>query len=155
MLESLVNQKGWIYICMDLNNPNECKLGMTKRKLYERITETGNPDYMIIKAYNVPPEEALALEKHLQREVNKYYFRKKHFITGKDSEWFLCSPAQAAAALEHDLAKCLCMQDEDGNPNLVSIIFKPYIGPENEFLLATRIRNEECYNNLINAVRNS
>lgn len=82
---------------MDIKKPDECKIGMTKRALYNRITETGNPDYIVVKEYKVPPEEAPALEKHLQRAIGTWYRRKKHFLTGKNSEWFLCSPAKAAA----------------------------------------------------------
>jgi len=136
---------------MDIKFPNECKLGMTTRPLYKRITETGNPDYMIIKAYNVPPEEAKALEKHLQREVGKWYGRKVHFITGKKSEWFLCSPAQAANAIEHDLAKCLCLQDKDGNPDLAEITFKPCL--DNWMLIFERINDKQHFYNLENAVK--
>jgi hypothetical protein len=152
-MDELYNLKGWIYICMNITNPNECKIGMTRRALFERIVETGNPDYRIVKAYKVPPEEALKLERHLQREVGKWYERKSHFITGKKSEWFLCSPAEAAQAMEHDLAKCLCLQDEDGNPKLDSIIFKPIFGLTADLVIAERIRDEQHYYNLMKAIR--
>lgn len=78
-MDEVVHQKGWIYICMDIKKPDECKIGMTKRALYKRITETGNPDYMVVKAYKVPPEEAPVLEKLFQRAVGKWYKQKKHF----------------------------------------------------------------------------
>jgi hypothetical protein len=69
---------------MDIKFPNECKVGMTTRALYKRVTETGNPDYMIVKAYKVPPSEARSLEKHLQKEVEKRFERKRHFISGQN-----------------------------------------------------------------------
>ena len=153
----MVNQQGWIYICMDIKVTNECKVGMTRRSLYKRITETGNPDYMIVKAYKVPQNEMPAikkLEKYLQRELGKVYTRKRHFITGKKSEWFRCSPVEATKIIEDNLARCLGLQDEDGNTVLGEIdIFKPFHCPENELQYAERVYDVQHYYNIINAIK--
>jgi len=151
-MDELVNQPGWVYICMNAQNPNECKIGSTKRPLYNRLTETGNPDYMIVKAYQVPPEETLKLERHLQREVGKVAVQKVHLLTGKKSEWFICSPKVAAQALEHELAKCLGRQDEDGCPDLASITFKPSLDEGNQMKLATRIHDKSHFHHVVKAI---
>ncbi|UJJ49835.1 MULTISPECIES: GIY-YIG nuclease family protein [Rhodanobacter] len=147
-----VDQRGWLYICMDIKDPGSCKVGCTRRALYKRITETGNPDYMIVKAYKVPPEEAFALERHLQREVSKVARRKPHILSGRRSEWFECSPKVAANALEHDLAKCLGLQDEDGNPMLSHLIFKPHLNWVSQMQLSGRVSSEEHFENVIAAI---
>ncbi|MBM4973520.1 hypothetical protein HYO27_22435 [Vibrio parahaemolyticus] len=39
---------------MDPKDISICKIGMTKRELYARMTETTNPDYIVFTAYQVP-----------------------------------------------------------------------------------------------------
>lgn len=147
----LTDQKGWIYICMDLRHPEECKIGMTKRALFKRLIETGNPSYMIVKAYKIPLKEALAIERYLHRKIP--YQQKIHFLTGRKSEWFDCSPAEASKAIEPELANCLGgFYDEDGNYDLSSIIFKPTLDEGNALLVAERIGSTKSYNNLKSAI---
>ena len=152
LMNDLVDQPGWLYICMDVKNPGECKLGSSTRPLYDRVTETGNPDYMIVKAYQVPPEESLKLEKHLRREVGKVASRKVHILTGRQSEWFTCTPKEAAQAIEHDLAKCLRLQDEDGVADLSAITFKPVLDDGNKLKLALRVQEQSHFDNIIHAI---
>lgn len=152
-MSNLINQAGWIYICMDLRHLNECKIGMTKRSLYKRLSETGNPNYMLVKAYKVPLIEALKIEQYLHRQIS--YKRQCHFINGYNSEWFCCSPAEAAKVIEPELAKCLGVYyDEDGNYDLSPITFKPSLDKSDGLglFLSERINSLEEYNNLVNAI---
>lgn len=80
---------------------------------------------------------------------------KKAFLTGKNSEWFLCSPASAAAEFEDELSKILGLRDNTGNLNLSSIIFKPRIMSYYQLSLSERIDDSQCYINLMDAIRDS
>lgn len=125
MITTLIEQRGWVYICIDSREPNECKVGMTTRPLAERICETTNPYYLLVKAYKVPADEAYSLEQHLHKELDKHFRRNYHLMSRGKAEWFFCSAEKAIEVIEHPLAKCLRMQSEYGEPNLSSIVYRP------------------------------
>lgn len=49
-MSEYLNENGWLYIAVDLLNPFLFKFGFTRRKnVFSRITETGNPNYVLIR----------------------------------------------------------------------------------------------------------
>ncbi|WP_330944128.1 GIY-YIG nuclease family protein [Vibrio diabolicus] len=100
--------RGWIYICVDPKDISICKIGMTKRELYARMTETTNPDYIVFAAYQVPEDEARAIEKYVHRDLSRFGIdRQSHRMTGRDSEWFAINAVEATKLLEWSLSHCL------------------------------------------------
>jgi hypothetical protein len=104
-----INEFGWIYLAVDLYNPEVCKIGLTKRpRLYDRVTETGNPNYVVVRAYRFPFEvDRLWIERYLHNETQKQSSRIKHFMTGRNSEWFSLSVENVLSTVRFYFAHCL------------------------------------------------
>lgn len=105
---NFLNHKGWIYICVDLKDISICKIGMTRRELYSRVTETTNPHYVVFAAYKVPENESFAIERYIHRDLGRFGIeRQSHRMTGRDSEWFAINAAEAIKLLDWTLTHCL------------------------------------------------
>lgn len=101
-------QRGWIYICVDPKDISICKIGMTRRGLYERATETTNPHYIVFTAYKVPEDEAHQIEKYVHRDLSRFDIdREAHSLSGRNSEWFSINAVQAIELLNWTLTHCL------------------------------------------------
>ena len=141
---------GWVYICMDIYKPNKCKVGCTTRRLSKRVTETGNPDYAIVKAYRIIKEEVRAVEKYVHKILGS---PQHHFMKETKSEWFNYSPEQACQIIEYKLGKTLGMQSlEDGSVNLSAISTIPFKEDIKYDAFAFCFEDEMSYKNLVNAV---
>ena len=91
---------GAIYIAHDVAKPNLAKIGMTTKSGFHRVSQTENPDYILFIDYKVSDEVVKGYESIIHRELEKIFTRREHKSTGKKSEWFECSPAEAAQVCE-------------------------------------------------------
>jgi hypothetical protein len=133
---NFLNHRGWIYICVDPKDISICKIGMTRRELYSRVTETTNPHYVVFAAYKVPEDEALAIERYVHRDLERFSIeRQSHRMTGRNSEWFAINSAEAIKLLDWTLSHCLedasWCSETDRPSNYENIRYIP-----NEFLPA-------------------
>lgn len=101
------DSSSFIYIGVDSRESNESKVGMTSRDPKARESETTNPYYSIETAYplNVSKVRLGKIESGIHSVLAKKYRRLKHTSTGKNSEWFSCSSAEARIVIENYLAK--------------------------------------------------
>lgn len=114
----VTEHRGWIYICVDPKDTSICKIGMTRRELYVRVTETTNPHYIIFAAYKVPEDEALEIEKYVHRDLGRYNVqREDHSLSRRKSEWFSISAVEAIKLLDWSLSHCLDDVSWDGDIN--------------------------------------
>lgn len=144
-----VEKFGWVYICMDLYKPNKCKVGGTRREVFDRVSETENPDYATVKAYKVPTSDVFKIEKYLHKILGG---AQEHFMTGRKAEWFDYSPQQACEQIEYKLGKTLGMQDENGYVNLSSIAVIPFEEDVKNYSFRFSFKDEIAYENLVRAV---
>lgn len=146
-MSEYLNENGWLYIAVDLLNPFLFKFGFTRRKnVFSRITETGNPNYVLIRGYKFPfPCDGLRIEKELHYKLSQNFERQQHFITGNNSEWFSSSISEAISLLDSEFAEWMDYVDHkdygtpfnelkfkdfpDGDEvlNIQHLIFDPYV----------------------------
>lgn len=88
---------GFIYVLGNKELPNDAKVGLTKRDAETRITDSMSPHIYPYKQINVAEDDLADYEKLIHREIEaRGFHRIKHF-SGRNSEWFKCSPEQAYA----------------------------------------------------------
>ncbi|MCZ4311628.1 GIY-YIG nuclease family protein [Vibrio atlanticus] len=99
------DSQSYIYIGVDSRESNESKVGMTTRNPKARESETTNPYYSIETAYPLYVNKvALSkIEAAVHLLLTEKFGRIKHTATGKNSEWFSCSPAEARIIIENYL----------------------------------------------------
>lgn len=121
--DALPNHKGWIYVSLDVNKPDRCKVGQTAGPLFDRTgTKTENPGYLRCIGFQVPADEALAIERYLHRKIDAV--RIEHMSSGNRSEWFLEQASVVVGNIQWLLAKCLGGYiDEDGKVDLSEIVW--------------------------------
>jgi hypothetical protein len=78
---------GWVYVKVDVWS-GICKVGYTDGALASRLTETGNPNLIVHRAYWVPggPGEPYRAEQHCHGCLNPMN-RAPHLMTGERSEF--------------------------------------------------------------------
>lgn len=106
---------GWIYVAVNTLDATRCKVGCTRRQLYERTTETTNPFYVVHVAFQVTPNEAPQLEQWIHSQLSRWFVRYRHIVSNRPSEWFLCTPHEAEKVVEECLRLHFeCPQDDGG-----------------------------------------
>ena len=136
-LSELIAQPGWIYISMDIRDPDWTKVGMTGRSLFERATETSNPWQMIVKTYKAPPADAEKLEGYIHSRL--HYPRQVHGHGKRKSEWFNCSSANAIWIADRCVRRFFGRVDEDGDTSIRDLEFIPQ---PNEIALLEKFSEE-------------
>jgi len=140
--ESL-NECGWIYICIDLRDSIAFKVGLTKgNNIFNRISETTNPYYMLVRAYRIPDSyisdlgckqrsfrtsDWYYLERYIHKELEKSHHRVRHCMTGSPSEWFEGDLESAIGEINYYFARTTHLLDEDGSHEISRQIYDPII----------------------------
>lgn len=134
-----LNECGWIYICMDLRDPFSFKVGLTKAtNIYERVSDTTNPYYMLIRGYMIPNSyitnldcnrrsflgsQWYYLERFIHKELEKRFNRVVHCMTGNQSEWFEGSLEAVIGEINYFFARTVDLLDDNGNYNINHLIY--------------------------------
>jgi hypothetical protein len=98
---------GWIYVAYDIRHLNECKIGLTRGPLWNRMTDTTNPYYALFVAFRVPASshfEIGNIEKFLKHKAGIYPI--PHIRSGNDSEWYRTAPDAALLTLVEVFPNC-------------------------------------------------
>ncbi|MCQ1057978.1 GIY-YIG nuclease family protein [Photobacterium sp. ZSDE20] len=100
-------QERTIYIGMDSEHPEEAKIGITSRAANVRESDTTNHRYKFAKVYTicVTLRELQRAEQSIHSTLKHKYGRLKHASSGKESEWFKCTPIEAEIEVEEYLDK--------------------------------------------------
>jgi hypothetical protein len=133
----LIARPGWIYISMDIGDPDRSKVGMTGRPLFKRATETSNPWQMMVKTYKVSPADAEALEGCIHSRL--HHFRQTHGHGTRKSERFNCSTANAIWVADRCVRRFFQRADEGGDTSIRDLEFIPQ---PNEFTLLEKFSEE-------------
>lgn len=107
MNKTTKDSPSFIYIGRNTRESNESKVGMTSRSPKVRESETTNPYYSIETSYPlyVSKVRLRKIEADIHILLGEKYRRIKHAATGKNSEWFSCSPDEARVVIESYLMK--------------------------------------------------
>jgi hypothetical protein len=101
------SDNGWIYVAYDVRHLDECKIGLTRGPLWDRMTNTTNPYYALFVAFRVPFSshfEIGKIEAFLQRKAGIDPIL--HFRSGNKSEWFATTPVNALLMLIEVFPNC-------------------------------------------------
>jgi hypothetical protein len=126
---------GWIYVAYDVRQLDECKIGLTRGPLWNRMTETTNPYYALFVAFRVPSPnhfEIHKMERFLQHKAGIYPI--PHFRSGNDSEWYAAAPESALLTLVEVFPNCFggtgpVRMDSDG-ADFTECIYLPELNAE-------------------------
>jgi len=101
------SEQGWIYVAYDVRHLEQCKIGLTRGPLWDRMTDTTNPYYALFVAFRVPASshfEIHKIEAFLQQKAGIYPV--SHFRSGNDSEWYESAPESALLHLIEIFPNC-------------------------------------------------
>ncbi|CAB3937268.1 hypothetical protein LMG6000_05292 [Achromobacter insolitus] len=136
----------WLYVAMDIRHPARTKLGMTDGAINARTgRQTANPGMMPVVHLPLNSSDAYEVEQHLHKQVNSP--RERHMWTGKESEWFECTPPELVRDIKYPYTKCFRdlwrLYNDDDGIHLHTIAKFPPVDYDFTRKLASRTSNEE------------
>lgn len=129
-----MHEFGWLYIGVAASRLNWTKVGITYAlNPWARFFNTTHaPDYMPFRAYQVPSSDLRKLEKYMHKRLGDFG-RINHARNDTPSEWFSCTPNQAAWIIQNELGRCFSFPSNDEGFDIKHIVKVPYIGEMAEF----------------------
>jgi len=156
-----LNEFGWIYLCIDVRDPNAFKVGLTKaNNIFDRISDTTNPYYMLVRGYMIPyfyirdpdctnrsfrESDWYYLERYIHKELEKSHHRVTHCMKGSLSEWFEGDLENALGEISYYFARTVGLLDENGNHAINSYIYDPIINALHFYNQLARFSNRNKY----------